>query len=208
LLSLILNRVCRRPLAAVLLAAPLTLGGCGIELAALGAAASAASQGSAVFQRGKLAVSWMGQLDTVVAATEAAGTDLGLLTRHSSGNVVEGQWRTVMYTHDGDKLVVTVQRKTPEFVQFTIDIGWFGSEPTARLLLKRMAVAIDLDATRDGSGTMLMLPPAEDNQESEPASDPDGELTPENDSDRPEPHPHNDPDDGEPPESSRGGNTF
>jgi hypothetical protein len=196
-----LNRLKRRALrftAGLLLV--FSLGGCGVELAVLGAAASAASQGSAVYKRGKLQASWMGQFDMVVAAGEAAGSDLGLLMRSTNGDVAEGEWETVFYTYDGKRIEIRTTRRTPQLIEFQIDVGWFGSESTARLLLKRMAVAINLDANRDGSGEVLLptvLPPA---PEPEPPSDPEPARE-EHDS-----APNlNDPDDDEAPASHRGG---
>lgn len=156
------------------LSAPLVgAGGCGVELAVIGAAASAASQGSAVYKQGKLNVSWMGSFDRVVAAGEAAGSDLGLIIMSTEGDAAEGTWETVLSTRDGDKIVVRTTRKTRKLIQFQIDVGWFGSESTARLLLKRMAVAINLDAMEDGSGTVI---PALPSFLTEPLPDPEPET--------------------------------
>ena len=137
----------------------LTSGGCGIELAMIGAAASAASQGSAVYKSGKLNVAWMGDFDEVVAAGEIAGNDLGLLIVSTVGDAQEGTWKTKLTTSDGEDIVIKTMRKTPQMVHFQIDVGWFGHESMARLLLKRMAVAIRLDANADGSGEVLLPPP-------------------------------------------------
>lgn len=144
--------------------------GCGVELAVLGAAASAASSGSAAYKRGKLVGSWMGPFDLVVAAGEVALSEMGYAIYQSNGNARKGEWTIVGYDDDGGKVVLTVDRKTSEFTEFQINVGWFGREPTARLILKRMAVAIDLAAEQDGTGDVIRpLPiyPALQNAEDE-----------------------------------------
>ena len=130
--------------AAALTAALLVLPGCGVELAVLGAAASAASAGSAVYSRGKLHASWMAPFDLVVAAGESSFSELGMLITDSSGNAREGQWTIKAITGTDDEVEIRVQRETRDMTEFVIDVGWFGQEPTARLVLKRMAVAINL----------------------------------------------------------------
>ncbi|MEM7625827.1 MAG: DUF3568 family protein [Planctomycetota bacterium] len=139
----------------LLSAAVCAAGGCGVELAMIGAAASAASSGAAVFKQGKLNASWMGPFDHVVAAGEVAAGELGLTIRSTTGDPVEGRWKTVLLTEDGEKIVIKIARKTPQLTEFQIDVGLSGSEATARLLLKRMAVAIDLDASQDGTGEVV-----------------------------------------------------
>ncbi|MEL7088775.1 MAG: DUF3568 family protein, partial [Planctomycetota bacterium] len=146
-------------------------GGCGVELAMIGAAASAASSGSAVFKRGKLNASWMGPFDHIVAAGEVAGSELGLLIRSTHGDPVKGTWKTVMNTADGDKITIRTSRKTHNLTEFQIDVGLSGSESTARLLLKRMAVAINLDARQDGSGEVVPVIPAPTQEPEEPGEE-------------------------------------
>ena len=137
-----------------------TAGGCGVELAMIGAAATAATSGAAVFKRGKLDASWMGPFDHVVAAGEVAASELGMQIRSTSGDPAKGYWKTVMVTADGDKITVRTYRKTHRLTEFQIDVGLSGSESTARLVLKRMAVAINLDASADGSGQVGPLAPS------------------------------------------------
>ena len=168
---------CKRMAPVAVLAVPLTLlPGCGVELAVIGAAASAASQGAAVYSRGKLTASWMGPFDLVVAAAEIALGDLGYVILESSGTASEGAWTVVGIDEDGDKVTVTVDRKTQQLTEFNIDVTWFGQEATARLILKRMAVAIDLEAYQDGTGSIApapaYVPPAPD---AEPESEADNE---------------------------------
>ena len=135
---------------ALLVGLSLPLGGCGVELAVLGAAASAASTGSAVFKRGKLNASWMARFERVVAAAELATHDLGLTLLSSAGDSERGRWTVTAENDEQEKFIVRVTRKAPRLTEFQVDVGWFASEPTARLLLRRMAVAIDLEETRTG----------------------------------------------------------
>lgn len=172
----------KRMAPAALLVVPLTVvPGCGVELAVLGAAASAASQGAAVYKRGKLVGSWMGPFDLVVAAGEIALGDLGYTILESSGDAAEGEWTVVGVDEDGDKVTITVDRKTRQLTEFQIDVTWFGQEATARLILKRMAVAIDLEAYQDGTGDVIpsyfppvpeLEPEPETSAEDQTATDP------------------------------------
>ena len=135
---------------AVLSLASLTLPGCGVELAVLGAAASAASTGSAVFKRGKLDATWMARFERVVSAAELAASDLGLELLSSTGDSAAGTWTVTAQNDDEEKFIVRINRKASRLVEFEIDIGLFGEESTARLYLKRMIVAIELDEERNG----------------------------------------------------------
>jgi len=132
--------------------------GCGIELAVIGAAASAAAQGSAAYKQGKLIAAWMGPFDLVVASGEVALGDLGYAILQSNGNASKGEWKIVGVDEESEKVTITVNRKTKQFTEFQIDVTWFGKEPTARLILKRMAVAIDLNAEQDGTGDVPAVP--------------------------------------------------
>lgn len=144
----------------LLLSVVLTLTpGCGIELAVLGAAASAASSGSAAYKQGKLVATWLGEFDVVVAAGEAALSEMGFSIYKSDGNALKGEWIIVAYDATGDKVTLTVERKTSELTEFQINVGWFGREPTARLILKRMAVAIGLGVDQDGTGDVVQPVP-------------------------------------------------
>lgn len=167
---------------AALLVVPLSIvPGCGVELAVLGAAAAAASQGAAVYKRGKLVGSWMGPFDLVVAAGEIAMGDLGYTILESSGDAAKGEWTVVGIDEDGDKVTITIDRKTRQLTEFQIDVTWFGQEATARLMLKRMAVAIDLEAYQDGTGDVVpnYFPPVPELEpEPEPSAEPEAAPDP------------------------------
>ncbi len=125
--------------------------GCGVELAMLGMATSAASTGAAVYKRGKLDASWMASFELVAAAGEEAFEELGMQITKSKGDQEEGEWQIVAVDDEGRKIKLYVERRTPHLTEFQIDVSIFGKEATARLILKRMANVIDLGATRDGT---------------------------------------------------------
>ncbi len=125
--------------------------GCGVEIAMIGVAASAASTGSAVYKQGKLNASWMAPFDRVVMAGEAAFIDMGMSIKKSKGDSEKGDWTIVAVNDENEKIILTIDRKSPSLTEFQIDMGWFGREATARLLLKRMAVAINLGVMQDGT---------------------------------------------------------
>lgn len=124
----------------------------------LGAATSAASTGSAVYKRGKLNASWMASFDQVVAAGETAFDDLGLTVTRSAGDAAKGHWSVIAVNEDRDTVRLTIDRKTDRLTEFQIDVGWLGREPTARLVLKRMTVAINLSAAQDGDDEAIRSP--------------------------------------------------
>lgn len=132
--------------------------GCGVELAMLGAASSAVSSGSAVYKRGKLNASWMASFDQVVAAGEGAFNDLGMRVTKSKGDEAKGNWMIVAVNDDKNKVTLKVDRKTAALTEFQLNVGWFGKEPTARLILKRMAVALQVGATEVGTDEAMYIP--------------------------------------------------
>ncbi|MEM9417839.1 MAG: DUF3568 family protein [Planctomycetota bacterium] len=171
----------RSVITAAALTLPLTLvPGCGVELAVIGAAASAASQGAAVYKRGKLTGSWMGPFDLVVAAGEIAMGDLGFVITDSNGDVEDGKWKIVAVDEDGEKVTIKIDRKTHRLTEFQIDVTWFGHEATARLILKRMAHAIDIETYEDGTGNIIRayIAPPEGEPATEPATAAPSEETP------------------------------
>lgn len=125
--------------------------GCGVEMAMLASAASAASSGSAVYKQGKLNASWLAPFNIVVAAGEGAFNEMGMTVKKSAGDDSKGTWTIVAVDDDNDKITLKVVRATPTLTEFQIDVGWFGRESTARLMLKRMAMKINLGDARDGT---------------------------------------------------------
>ena len=123
----------------VIAAAGLT--GCtGLEPAMLGAAASGVQAGSSVSSAGKVNAAWIAQFNQVIHAGEAMFDDLGFDIISSSGNVDEGKWLIVGTDEDKDKFKFMVWRETDKLCRYQVNVGWFGSRPVARLMVKRIAV--------------------------------------------------------------------
>lgn len=146
--------------------------GCGVELAVIGAAASAASAGSAVYARGKLQASWLGPFDIVVGAAEEACGDMGLQLMESRGDVTKGVWTIVAMDDHKDKIVVSVHRQTYQLTEFQIDVGLFGKQATAQLYLKRMINAIDGIIDEGDNGAAATILPALPEVEVDPSTVP------------------------------------
>ncbi len=124
-----------------LLCLGLWLPGCagGLEFAAVGAAASAAQAGSTVVKRGKVNAAHLATFQTVVAAAEQAIVDAGLSFEerervHDYFVEIEAE------DERGANYVFRIKRRTDRLVSYQIDVGWFGQDPIARLLLRRMQV--------------------------------------------------------------------
>lgn len=128
-------------LAACSWTAPALLGGCagGLELAAVGAAASATEAGETAVKRGKIKAAHLATLEATVRAAEHAIEDAGLTFTH-------GRWRpdhrVELQAEDekGATYNIRIERRTPRLVRYQLDVGWFGHNATARLLLNRMQV--------------------------------------------------------------------
>ena len=112
---------------------------CGAEIAVISAAVSAASTGSAVIKHGKLDAAWMASFQEVVAAGEGAMNDLGLEIHSSLGKAENSHWTIIAFNEDHDRVTIRIARKTERLTEFQIDVGRLGKDPTARLILQRMA---------------------------------------------------------------------
>ena len=131
----------RLSLTALIMAAGATLSGCtGLEPALLGAAASGVQAGSSVSSAGKVNAAWIAQFEQVVRAGELMFNDLGFDIISSSGDVELGKWQIVGIDEDEDKFKYKVWRETDKLCRYQINVGWFGSRPVARLMVKRVAV--------------------------------------------------------------------
>ena len=115
-----------------------------------GLAASAVSTGADVYQLGKLDSADQVRFDAMIAATRAAANDLHLKLANESRDRDKGQWRCTLVDERGADATVTIQRRTESLCRTRINVGWFGSEPTARLILTRMRVHVDPSAASGG----------------------------------------------------------
>src|SRR3954470_8936210 len=104
-----------------------------------GIAASAVSTGADVYRMGKLDSADEARFDQWIAAIRAAGADLNLKVQKWSDDG-KGVWRCTFADDRKATISVAVERRTETLCRTRIDVGIFGSEPTARLILIRMRV--------------------------------------------------------------------
>jgi hypothetical protein len=111
-------------------AAPLAMIG-----TAFGIAGSAVSTGSDVYKSGKLDSSELGSFDDVRAAVFLAADELRLTTLYETPGTPT---RVIRFADDQAATIdVTLDPRTPMLTGLRIDVGLRGSEPTARLILRR-----------------------------------------------------------------------
>jgi hypothetical protein len=118
------------------------LGGCaGIPIAAAGTvaglAATTVDTGSALYKMGKLDTADLATFDEVISATRTAGDEMGLAMRGFT-TMPPDFYRLVYADDQGAQMTVTIRRRTAKLTYTRIDVGLFGSEPTARLFLARI----------------------------------------------------------------------
>ena len=105
----------------------------------LGIAGTAASTGTEVYNFGKLDLSLMASFDECRSAALAAAHDLHL---RIGGKKYSGEWLDqfeMELVDDRNKsIVIRVDRRTERLCQCRVDVGIFGSEPTAKLIARRI----------------------------------------------------------------------
>jgi hypothetical protein len=104
-----------------------------------GIAASAVSTGADVYRMGKLDSADEARFDQWIAAAHAAAADLHLTIRKQADSG-KGEWRCTLADDRKSTIGIYVERRTETLLRTRIDVGVFGSEPTARLILTRMRV--------------------------------------------------------------------
>jgi hypothetical protein len=125
----------------LLLSVPLLLTGCAaIPLATLGTVAgltaTAVSTGADVYSRGKLDSAELVSLREVRDAVQMGVEEMGLTfeLEQSQPGEVASRYRDDL----GALMKITLEARTPTLTRIRIDVGASGSEPTARLMLKRI----------------------------------------------------------------------
>ena len=105
----------------------------------VGMTASAVTTGSDIYRLGKLDAAEMAGFDESVAAARSAAADLGL--REKKTEPRKGDAVRITFADDRNTtLTVRVEPRTASLVLIRIDVGWFGSQTTARLFLTRLRV--------------------------------------------------------------------
>lgn len=105
----------------------------------LGAVGSAASTGSEVYSLGKLDASVMGSYASSQLAVTAAADDLQLHLCSDDSPKKYPDIKRYLFEDDlGAKFKIQIERRTSMMCRCRVDVGFFGSEPTARLILDRI----------------------------------------------------------------------
>lgn len=103
----------------------------------LGFAGTAASTGAEVYNLGKLDFSVMATADDCHWAVLAAAADLQLhVCRDQQTN--EDTREFDLEDDRKGRILVRINRRAAMLCQCRVDVGWFGSEPTARLVMERI----------------------------------------------------------------------
>lgn len=132
---------------------PLLCGSCElIPLATLatvfGIAGTAATTAPVVYQQGKLDTVFMADYAEVRAAVQLAARDLRLrIVRSRPASKHEPIWDYKLEDDMKSKLEITVERRSANLCRCRIDVGLFGSEPTARLIMSRISAHLPTEAT-------------------------------------------------------------
>lgn len=129
-------------------------GGCAlIPVAALGVAGSVADIGSAafstgteVFSAGKLEAVELASFAHAQAAVRSTLNDLRLDLR--SAEITKGVAKYDFRDDSGSDVEITLKRRTAAVCQLRVNVGYFGSEAYARLLLKSVRSRLPIVARR------------------------------------------------------------
>jgi len=120
----------------------LVSGGCaeaGIATAGamVGLAAGSINTGADVYGMGKLDATDMVAFEEQVAAVRAAAEDLEL-TLEKDEVYEPGRWRCTLADDRETRVRIYLDRRTSRLCRTRVDVGVFGSKPTARLILLRI----------------------------------------------------------------------
>jgi hypothetical protein len=131
----------------------LPCGGCQlIPLTTVGAifdiAGASVSAGPEVFSAGKLDGAFMVEDVKCRAAVRLAAKDLQLHIVHEhKGSGGRQRWYFLLQDDRKSNIVITVERRTPMLCWCRVDVGLFGSEPTAQLVMVRIKSRLPRSAT-------------------------------------------------------------
>ena len=130
-------------------------GGCAaIPVAAVGAlagaGATAVSAGNDISRLGKIDTAEMASFDQVVSAARLGATDL-CLRQEGDEQRDHGVLRLHFADDKGAGVKVDVEARTARLVRLRVDVGWFGSQQTARLVLWRLRAHLPRAQPTDGT---------------------------------------------------------
>ena len=118
-----------------------TLSACtGLEPAALSAGASAAQSGATFFTQGRFTSIELARFDDAEKAIRAAADEMSLTLDEDE----PGQARTRIVYRDerGQSIVVVVQRRSETVTRIGADVGTFGENGLASLLMRQTAAIL------------------------------------------------------------------
>lgn len=129
------------------------LGGCagGLEFAALGAVAKAASTGSTVMKFGKIDVAVLTTPEVVADATYATFDELGLRVFFDGTSDDRTRRRIVAMNPDGREYKIILKPISPAITSVRLDIGLFGYAPVGQLISVRLRENLQLSGVRSDS---------------------------------------------------------
>jgi hypothetical protein len=113
---------------------PLTVASAG---AIAGLTATAFTTGADAYRMGKLDSVDNVRYDVWIDSVKSAAGELHLKLEKPKDNG-KGIWTCVVKDDRGDGADIRVDRRTEMLCETRIDVGWFGSEPAARLILSRI----------------------------------------------------------------------
>ena len=105
----------------------------------VGIATSAVSAGPEVYRLGKLELCLMATYPETCAAARDAVNDLRLqMISDAPESGAENGWELRVRDDTKAEVAITIERRTPALCWCRIDVGMFGSESTARILMERI----------------------------------------------------------------------
>ncbi|MEM1211819.1 MAG: DUF3568 family protein [Planctomycetota bacterium] len=136
------------------------LPGCtGLEPSMIGAAATGAQTAIGIFKRGKLEAVDASPIEELTRATQQ--TIAGLELEVEEEIVEPDRYYVEARDLQDDWVIVELTRETDELTAIRLNVGWFGSEPTASLVLAQILARQhpELGSARLRSGLPRVPPP-------------------------------------------------
>jgi hypothetical protein len=111
----------------------------------LGALGSAASTGADVYKLGKLDATLMVTADQCHAAVVNSAADLGLrIIIDKQTDTKNKVWEMTLHDDLKTPVGIHIERRTDRMCRCRVDVGIFGSEPTAHLFMERIRANLRL----------------------------------------------------------------
>jgi Protein of unknown function (DUF3568) len=119
---------------------------------AIGAASSAVVTGADVYRLGKLDTALMASEDDCINAVREAAANLRLEIHNEKTNKNEHTWKLELTDEQKETTEITVERRTGVLCRVRVDVGWFGNEPTAQLVMAKIREHLPATAAPTGKG--------------------------------------------------------